>query len=264
MLGLVATFEVPAGQFARDPRVRVPSQGLDEWPAPILEPFALPSGLAGPRELREFLSAQEKAGLSRRSLVGGGLGGVDIHGVQFRLCSQFQWGSGTFDLRSNRVDHEFGLGLVACNERAVCCLRADLRTAGQAPPVQDSQPKLAVMNYRASEVICAQQMLSIAAGRHPLLYDDYSIEEVAHRYAVTRDAVYRGIRKGSPLYPKAVREGAGPKGMLLITRKALEACDKRRMKFYKTTPSWFKLNGLDAPGKKLPKRVAAKDLLGPV
>lgn len=118
------------------------------------------------------------------------------------------------------------------------------------------------MNFKASEVICAQHMLSIAEGRHPLLEDEYLIEDVAHRYGVTRDAVYRGIRKGSPLYPRAVKEGKGPKGWLLITRKAMEACDKRRLKFYKTTPSWQKLKGLD--GKKLPKRVSAKALLGPL
>jgi hypothetical protein len=43
----------------------------------------------------------------------------------------------------------------------------------------------------------------------------------------------------------------------------MEACDKRRIKFYKTTPSWFKLQGLDIEGKKPPKRVAARKLLGP-
>jgi hypothetical protein len=116
------------------------------------------------------------------------------------------------------------------------------------------------MNYRASEVICAQQMYSIARGGSPLTYPDYTVEEVAHRYRVTRDAVYRGIRRGDPLYPKATRQGNGPKAPLVITRAAMKACDVRRIKFYKTTPSWFKLDGRE--GQKPPARRSARDLLG--
>lgn len=91
-------------------------------------------------------------------------------------------------------------------------------------------------------------------------YDDYTVEEVADRYGVTSDAVYRGIRKRSPLYPLAVKRGKGPKAWLVITGEAVESCDARRIAFYKTTPSWLKLEGLD--WVRPPKRVAAIDLLG--
>jgi len=116
------------------------------------------------------------------------------------------------------------------------------------------------MNYNASEVKCAQRMMSIARGSYPLRDGDHTVDEVAERYDVTRDAVYRGIRQGSPLYPKAEREGCGPKAWLYITREALEACDANRLEFYKRTPSWLKLAGLD--WQKPPPRIAARVLLG--
>ena len=112
-----------------------------------------------------------------------------------------------------------------------------------------------------SEFTCAWRMYRIAQGANPLGFDEYRIDEVADRYGVTPDSVYRGIRKGSPLYPSAFRRGAGPKAWLYVTRAALEACDIRRIAFYKTTPSWLKHDGLD--GVKPPKRVSARVLLGP-
>lgn len=116
------------------------------------------------------------------------------------------------------------------------------------------------MNYAASEVICAQRMMSISRGGNPLEYEEYTVEEVAQRYGVTRDAVYRGIRKGSPLYPEAEKGGDGPKAWLVISRQALRACDARRIVFYKRTPSWLKLEGQG--WVKPPKRISARELLG--
>ena len=116
------------------------------------------------------------------------------------------------------------------------------------------------MNLNASEVVCAQRMHSIARGGSPLSYPDYTVEDIAHRYGVTRDAVYRGIRKGSPLYPTAKREGSGPRAPLIVTRAAMEACDARRVEFYMTTPSWLKLEGLD--WVKPPQRRSARTMFG--
>lgn len=113
---------------------------------------------------------------------------------------------------------------------------------------------------RASEVICAERMKSIATGREQPTYDDYSVYEVAVRYGVTPDAVYRGIRSGSPLYPEAQRDGLGPRAPLVVTAASLEACDARRIAFYRTTPSWLKLEGRDR--EKPPPRRAARALLG--
>ena len=118
---------------------------------------------------------------------------------------------------------------------------------------------LDTMNY-PSEVVCAQRMYSIARGGSPLAESSYSVDEIAHRYGVTPDAVYRGIRLGSPLYPVATRDGNGPRAPLLITCEALEACDARRIEFYMTTPSWFKLDGRD--WQKPPLRKSARALLG--
>lgn len=118
------------------------------------------------------------------------------------------------------------------------------------------------MNQRASEVVCAERMRSIAAGRIPVDGDDYYVEDVAERYCVTCDTVYRGIRRRSPLYPKAYRRGKGPKAVLVITPAAVKACDGRRIKFYKSTPSWLKLDGKE--GQKPPVRRSARELLGAV
>lgn len=118
------------------------------------------------------------------------------------------------------------------------------------------------MNHRASEVICAKHMRSIAAGHDPVEDYDYYVDDVAERYGVTCDTVYRGIRRGSPLYPEAYRREKGPKAVLVITPGALKACDGRRIKFYETTPSWFKLEGRD--WDKPPARKSARALLGAV
>lgn len=96
-----------------------------------------------------------------------------------------------------------------------------------------------------SERKCAQRMHSIDAGCNFLHYDEYEVAEVAERYGVHRDTAYRGIRRHDPMYPDAVPQGNGSKPRLVVSREAIEACDARRIAFYKTTPSWLYLEGLD-------------------
>lgn len=111
----------------------------------------------------------------------------------------------------------------------------------------------------SSERECANRMYSIAHGSNRLTYSDYQVEEVAERYGVHRDTVYRGIRSGDPMYPDAQRLGNGPKAGIVVLKEDLEACDERRIAFYKTTPSWMLFEGLDF--KKPPPRRSARSLL---
>ena len=115
---------------------------------------------------------------------------------------------------------------------------------------------------RASERRCAYRMYEIKAGHYRLMEDKYELVDVAERYDVHRDTVYRGVRRGDPLYPDAVLLGNGPRPRLMVMREALKACDTRRIAFYKTTPSWLKLDGLD--DVKPPTRLSARMLLAPM
>jgi transposase len=92
-----------------------------------------------------------------------------------------------------------------------------------------------------SEPRCASYMYEILRGAWPLTRQVYTVEEVAQRYGVHRDTAYKGIRSGDPMYPRAEPAGDGPRPRLLIRRDEIAACDRRRLEFYRTTPSWHKL-----------------------
>lgn len=113
----------------------------------------------------------------------------------------------------------------------------------------------------ASERWCAAAMRSILAGRYPLGGDDLTAEQVAERYRVHRDTVYKGVRSGSPLFPVASRKGRGPKAPLRFSPAAVAEADRNRIAFYKTTPSWHDLFGdgaTAAPPRRSAKAVIAE------
>ncbi len=99
-----------------------------------------------------------------------------------------------------------------------------------------AKPAYATGNAR-SEPRCADQMLRIAQGLAPLMKRDYTVLEVAERYAVHFDTVYKGVRRGDPMYPLAVRSGPGSRSALKFSRSAIQTCDQARIDFYRTTPS---------------------------
>lgn len=86
-------------------------------------------------------------------------------------------------------------------------------------------------------------MHEIMGGGFTLDEDAYSVDDIAERYDVHRDTVYKGIRAGSPLFPQASRKGSGPKAWLHFTRASIQTSDRNRIAFYKTTPSWHELFG---------------------
>ncbi|MES2785759.1 MAG: hypothetical protein V4684_09870 [Pseudomonadota bacterium] len=114
------------------------------------------------------------------------------------------------------------------------------------------------LNWGSSEVVCTNQMRQIETGGDPIQDELYNVHDVALRYGVTRDAVYRGVRQVNPLYPKPKRQGKGPKPALFFKPAAVKACDHRRIQFYKQTPSWRKFEGLE--WEKPPKRISARKM----
>jgi hypothetical protein len=110
-----------------------------------------------------------------------------------------------------------------------------------------------------SERRCAHRMHLIMQGRRELDGGIYTVGEIAERYDVHRDTVYKGIRAGSPLFPQAGRKGAGPKAWLHFTTESIETSDRNRIAFYKRTPSWHDLFGAGASGA--PARRAAKQVI---
>jgi hypothetical protein len=98
-------------------------------------------------------------------------------------------------------------------------------------------------------------MLSIQNGWYPIYEIEWSVDDVADRYQVHRDTVYKGVRADSPLFPKATRKGTGPKAWLYFTPEDIRQCDQSRIAFYQTTPSWQVLLGQDA-GAAPPRRSA--------
>lgn len=89
-----------------------------------------------------------------------------------------------------------------------------------------------------SEFRCAQRMKFIRNGGHPLTEANYTVLDVAERYDVHRDTAYKGIRSGDPMFPEARPTGYGRRPRLVISREAIEICDRNRLAFYRTTPSW--------------------------
>lgn len=105
-------------------------------------------------------------------------------------------------------------------------------------------------------------MHGIMRGRFPLDFDVFTVNDIAERYDVHRDSVYKGIRAGSPLFPRAGRKGAGPKAWLHFTLESIRTCDQNRLTFYKTTPSWHELFGAGASAAPV-RRSATKVIQAP-
>ena len=72
---------------------------------------------------------------------------------------------------------------------------------------------------------CAERMLSIQRGWFPIDDGEWSVDDIADRYQVHRDTVYKGVRSGSPLFPKASRKGTGPKAWLYFAPEDIRECD---------------------------------------
>lgn len=108
----------------------------------------------------------------------------------------------------------------------------------------------------ASERRCAQRMYEILKGNDPVVGDEYGVADIAERYAVHPDTVYKGVRDGRPLFPTAHRKGKGPKAWLYFSAAAITECDLNRIAFYETTPSWHEFYGNGAASAP-PRRSAA-------
>jgi hypothetical protein len=90
-------------------------------------------------------------------------------------------------------------------------------------------------------------MREIELGRFLLSEAWYKAFEVAERYAVHEQVFFKGVRVGHALYPVATAEGTGERPRIKFSREAIEACDRARLLFYKTTPSWHEMMRSDAP-----------------
>ena len=89
-------------------------------------------------------------------------------------------------------------------------------------------------------------MRQIELGQFRLTEAWYRAFEVAERYDVHEQTLYKGARIGHPLYPVATAVGTGKRPRIQFSREAIEACDRDRLLFYKKTPSWYEMMGLDA------------------
>ncbi len=107
----------------------------------------------------------------------------------------------------------------------------------------------------SSELRCARHMFLVMRGHYELDQDEYTVDDIAIRYGVRADTVYRAVRAGDPLYPAAHRKGQGLKAWLYFSRATVAQCDQDRLAFYKTTPSWKRLHGEEA-GSASPRRAA--------
>lgn len=106
---------------------------------------------------------------------------------------------------------------------------------------------------------CAQRMREIEAGVRPLDQASYDAHEVAERYGVHVNTVYRCMKGNDPLYPYPQPLGIGPRPRLSASKEQVEACDQRRLVFYKTTPSWLPPLSPQRPAKYV--RIKARDLI---
>lgn len=98
-------------------------------------------------------------------------------------------------------------------------------------------------------------MYSILQGNHAIQDAEYDVTDIAERYCLHRDTVYKGVRAGSPLLPKPHRKGVGPRAWLYFSADAVQTCDRNRIYFYMTTPSWHELFG-DGASAAPPRRSA--------
>ena len=108
---------------------------------------------------------------------------------------------------------------------------------------------------------CARHMFLILRGHNPLDQDAYNPGDIAARYGVRPDTVYRAVRVGDPLYPVAHRKGVGPKAWLFFSPEAVARCDRDRLAFYRTTPSWhakYMADPTPAPPRRAAKVVIAE------
>ncbi|MBV5347057.1 hypothetical protein JZU46_02410 [bacterium] len=112
---------------------------------------------------------------------------------------------------------------------------------------------------QGSESQCAHQMKRIEDGELPLDEDIYFVIDIAERYHVREDTVFKGVRSGDPMYPRSHPLGSGPRPRIAMTREEVEACDARRLAFYKTTPSWIRHFECTQDG--FPARKSARSLL---
>ena len=119
-------------------------------------------------------------------------------------------------------------------------------------------------HYRGarSEPRCARKMRLIEQGKFPLEKSWFKAREVSERYEVNLQSVYDGGRVGHVLYPECVADGVGKRPRIKFSREAIEACDRRRLVFYKTTPSWYQMRKNDAslaPPRRSAAAVIAED-----
>ena len=90
-------------------------------------------------------------------------------------------------------------------------------------------------------------MRHIELGRFLLTEAWYKAFEVAERYDVHEQTLYKGAPVGHPLYPVATAEGTGERPRIKFSREAIEACDWARLLSYKTTPSWHEMMRINEP-----------------
>ena len=116
-----------------------------------------------------------------------------------------------------------------------------------------------VVPGQGSESQCAYQMSRIENGDMPLDAEIYYVCDVAYRYRVREDTVFKGMRSGDPMYPRSHPLGNGPRPRIAVTREEMELCDERRLAFYETTPSWIKR--FEPSTDVFPQRISARALL---
>ena len=105
-------------------------------------------------------------------------------------------------------------------------------------------------------------MREILAGLHPIAQDAYTVEEIADRYDVDQCTAYKGIRRSDGMYPTPEARAGGVRPRVVIRGEAVEACDRNRVAFYRTTPSWNQrfVNGAPAAPLRRSARVVIADL----
>ena len=83
--------------------------------------------------------------------------------------------------------------------------------------------------------------------------------DIAERYHVREDTVFKGIRSGDSMYPRSHPLGSGPRPRIAITREEVAACDERRLAFYKPSPIWIR--HYECTMEVFPARKSARALL---